>query len=587
MAWTKFWDGMWYNDATGEQRATTGDPNQEDAANAAAQPQWVREGWRVVSGDPSGSGVSQTAVINPATGQAETLIEVASAPGPNGIRQSLGSMPFSEYQARLRQDPTITIARSTPSPENSMLQSSLGSQIMEGIRETAPVAAGMLLPGVISPYLSSLLGTSPLLSNALASAGTSALTGGDPLQSALSSLAVGGLGNLGASAGSGVDFSALDANPSGAISGVQTFPLQVAGGTYGGNTTMSDVTPQVNYGLSGTEMLGNGLQLPSGSSPNVLGTGGANPESNMGFNTAGVNTGANSTIGQGFNANAFAPDFGGIFNTDGITISAANPAANLGTGGTTAPVSTPTATGGFQMPPAPLLGAGALGLAALGTGANTVTSSGDVDLTGVGSGTGGTPSPTDAESNSAIARILAGTATPADWARVAGQALPGLISAYGSSQQANNQRALTEQLLGYGAPSRARYEASMTPGFDPNTIPGYSAAVDNSSNAILRRLSTQGNPFGNPGGLIEANKQVVAGTALPAIQQYQNQNANTGGIGALSSQAPGSAQNAIGAGNNVWSDLGSSFSSVMNPQPDFADMLRRLSASGSGVLRLA
>ncbi|WP_460992138.1 hypothetical protein, partial [Staphylococcus aureus] len=62
----------------------------------------------------------------------------------------------------------------------------------------------------------------------------------------------------------------------------------------------------------------------------------------------------------------------------------------------------------------------------------------------------------------------------------------------------------------------------MTPGFDPMSIPGYSGAVDTTSKSLLAKLSASGgNPFGNPGGLIDANKQIVSVPDLPAIENYQ------------------------------------------------------------------
>lgn len=608
MAWTKFWDGYWYNDTTGEHRETTGDPNQEDAAQLATQPKWVQEGWQVVSGDPSGSGVSQTAVINPATGQAETLIQVATAPDANGIRQDLGTVPYSEYQAMAAQDPTITVARALPSPENSMIQSDLGSQIMEGIQEVGPIALSMALPGVISPYLSSALGTSPLFSNALASGASSLLTGGDPLQSALSSLAMGGLGGIGGDAaavdanaydamqfgtpdgglvglGGAADTSvgALDALNYASMGGAQSAPVQLAGGTYGDNTTMTDVVPQVNYGLPDTGMLGNGLQLPTYTNPNteanLLGVGGANPESNMGFNTSGTNVGANSTIGEGFNANAYLPSFGGNFNLDGAVQPGVNLGAAMGTGGT-APVATvppvtppPTAPDLSNLLIPAAVGAGTAAVLGGTGGSGTITSGGDVDLTGVGTN----PNPYNNVDTSSWGEIPDWMKAMGirSWQQLAGGALPSLLGAYASNEQTKTLRDLAQQYADYGAPSRARYEASMTPGFDPNQIAGYAGALDTAANALQRRLSTQGNPFGNPGGQIEANKQIVAGTALPAIQDYQRMNAGTGGLANLAAAYPQTQLAAAGSQGNTYNAIGYGVDQVLNgPKTSLNDLLK-------------
>ena len=118
----------------------------------------------------------------------------------------------------------------------------------------------------------------------------------------------------------------------------------------------------------------------------------------------------------------------------------------------------------------------------------------------------------------------------------------------------------------------------MTPGFDPASIPGYSGALDTASQSILRQLSAQnGNPYGNPGGLIEANKSIVSGTALPAIQSYQNQNANAGGLGALASAYPATQMSATQAGSGVLNSLGAAAGEVFNPKPQsitLADLLK-------------
>ena len=116
----------------------------------------------------------------------------------------------------------------------------------------------------------------------------------------------------------------------------------------------------------------------------------------------------------------------------------------------------------------------------------------------------------------------------------------------------------------------------MTPGFDPMSIPGYSGALDTASKGILARLSAQGgNPFGNPGGLIDANKQIVAGTAMPAINEYQRQNANAG-FGASMNAAIPLQTAAIGQEGNVLNALGYGLNAVANPQPTLADMIKGL-----------
>ena len=116
----------------------------------------------------------------------------------------------------------------------------------------------------------------------------------------------------------------------------------------------------------------------------------------------------------------------------------------------------------------------------------------------------------------------------------------------------------------------------MTPGFDPTSIPGYSGALDTASKSVLARLSASGgNPFGNPGGLIDANKQIVSGTALPAIQEYQRMNANTG-FGNSMNAALGLQTQGIGADANSLNALGYGINALTNPQPSLSELIKQL-----------
>lgn len=181
---------------------------------------------------------------------------------------------------------------------------------------------------------------------------------------------------------------------------------------------------------------------------------------------------------------------------------------------------------------------------------------------------------------SLISRLLNGTATADDYLNAAGRVAPSVLGAIASNRQAGDTQALADRFATYGAPSRARYEASMAPGFDPSTIPGYSGAVDTASKSLLARLSaTGGNPYGNPGGLIDANKQIIAGTALPAVQEYQRLNAGTG-FGATLNSAGSLGQNAITQQGNVYNAIGAGINDAINPPKSLAEQLAELRKSG-------
>jgi hypothetical protein len=161
------------------------------------------------------------------------------------------------------------------------------------------------------------------------------------------------------------------------------------------------------------------------------------------------------------------------------------------------------------------------------------------------------------------------------------------LGAYASNQQSNALTDLASKYQEYGAPSRARYEASMAPGFDPMSVPGYSGAVDTASKSLLARLSASGgNPFGNPGGLIDANKQIINGTAMPAVQEYQRLNANTG-FGNSMNAALGLQKESIGADANLYNSIGYGLNAATNPQPSITDIMKQLQglklAEGTGL----
>jgi hypothetical protein len=188
----------------------------------------------------------------------------------------------------------------------------------------------------------------------------------------------------------------------------------------------------------------------------------------------------------------------------------------------------------------------AAGGTALGAGAAAAGAGGGVGATKLGDILSGNVSPGDIASN----------ATLGDLAHILGTGAATIGSIYGNQQIADQYQQLANQYMNLGAPSRARYEATFDPNFDINSLPGLKGAMDTSTQSILRGLSTNGNPFGNPGGLAEAMKYVTGNVALPALQNYRNQNAATGGYGAFSTAAPGAAGNAINATGNSYADLG-------------------------------
>jgi hypothetical protein len=140
--------------------------------------------------------------------------------------------------------------------------------------------------------------------------------------------------------------------------------------------------------------------------------------------------------------------------------------------------------------------------------------------------------------SNALSRIMDGTASTADWLSVIGGGAATGLGIYGANEQANKLKEIADRYYATGAPSRERYEASFAPGFKATDMPGYQDALDTSTDTLLRRASTGGNPVGNPGVMAEIAKYVTGNVALPALQNYRTQNANTGGYSSFNTAAP-------------------------------------------------
>lgn len=283
-----------------------------------------------------------------------------------------------------------------------------------------------------------------------------------------------------------------------------------------------------------------------------------------------------STTASGVNPTQVA----GTSFTEGVTPGLDLGANNLWSGSYTGPEMTSLADmaagQGLGLPATgaglPMLPGGG-SLASGGSTAGGGAASAAAGTVGGGSATAG--------AGSALSRILDGSATSADWLSLAGTGGSTLLGMLGSQQQTQAYKDLAKQYMDFGAPSRARFEASMSPGFDVNSIPGYKGAVDTASETLLRRLSaTGGNPFGNPGGLIEANKAIISGTALPAYNEYARLNANTGFGSSMNAAVPLQTA-AIGSDANSLNALGYGLGQLTQPpKQDLASLLKQYQGFG-------
>lgn len=195
--------------------------------------------------------------------------------------------------------------------------------------------------------------------------------------------------------------------------------------------------------------------------------------------------------------------------------------------------------------------------------------------------TGGTSSGSmDASTaaKSALGRILNGTATADDWAKLLGTAGSTALGVLGANKQADAYREATDKFLGLGAPYREKLTASYQPGFDlTKTDPQFNNALNTSADTVLRRLSaSSGNPFDNPGAMTEAMRYVTGNTYLPQLNTYRSQLGSFGGLGVntAGTAATAGAQNSGGVYDALGYGLGQLTGNPYSQNKSLADLLR-------------
>lgn len=283
---------------------------------------------------------------------------------------------------------------------------------------------------------------------------------------------------------------------------------------------------------------------------------------------SGITPGLATETAAGLGGGLVSP---GIAGATGVGTTGAIGAAGAGLGAGLAEGAGTAAAGGTGSVVVPAA-AGAAG-SAIGNAAGTAagTAAGNIGGTKLGDILSGNVNPTDILKNLSIS----------DLSKALGTLGLTVGSVAGNQAQSDALKSLSDQYMALGAPSRSRYEASFAPGFDITTAdPAVKTAMDASYNSLLRGLSTNGNPFGNPGGLAEAMKYVTGNIALPATQNYRNQNAATSGIGAFSSAAPGAAIGSINATGNSYADIGRGLANLLSPPTSLDQLLKSIKGTG-------
>lgn len=178
-------------------------------------------------------------------------------------------------------------------------------------------------------------------------------------------------------------------------------------------------------------------------------------------------------------------------------------------------------------------------------------------------------------SGTALSRLLGLSPGQGDALDLAGKAGGTFLGLLGSDAQSKAYKDVAAQYLALGAGDRKRLDDSYKPGFDIWKQAGYGDLLSGVTDTQLRRLSANGgNPFGNPGGLAEMNKNITANVGIPALAGYRGQLLQGGGVG-LSAAAQGSLMEA-GTARSPYDALGAGLAAMTTPRDNsLQDLLKQ------------
>ena len=157
-----------------------------------------------------------------------------------------------------------------------------------------------------------------------------------------------------------------------------------------------------------------------------------------------------------------------------------------------------------------------------------------------------------------LSKIMDGTATADDWAKLLGSVAPGVLGYFGAGSTADAAKEIAAQSRTDRLPALNAFNSTLN---DPE---GWykSAPAMGAADAVLRKLSMQGNPAGNPGLMSQAAAYNLGG--------YQNQ------LKTLAGPAFGTAGNEMNvnlagaqAGGGQYDAIGLGLGRLLNTQPDY------------------
>ena len=154
-------------------------------------------------------------------------------------------------------------------------------------------------------------------------------------------------------------------------------------------------------------------------------------------------------------------------------------------------------------------------------------------------------------------------------------ALPGILGAYAANNQTKAYTNLANQYMGMGQPYRDQLSSLMANPSSFLSSDQVKIPVQQGTDALMRSLSTQGNPWGQ-GNALQQGQQYATNSLYSQLQSKQNQLGQLGGLASFSSAAPAAQNGAIASNANTANALGNSVSSIFNPPQTLAQQLQGL-----------
>lgn len=227
-------------------------------------------------------------------------------------------------------------------------------------------------------------------------------------------------------------------------------------------------------------------------------------------------------------------------------------------------------------------GAGALGAEGLANSGYIDALGGMTDITGTAlpgwsAGTAATTLSPNllSQLNTALGTNFSGTDVMKTLGNLAGAGL----GAYASNEQTGALEDMAARYEGYGAPYRQKLSDLYANPESFLSSAEVQKPVQMGTDALMRSLSVQGNPFGS-GNALQQGQSYASDQLFGKLGQEKDRLAGFGGLANYNAAAPQVATNAVQSSGNMYNAIGSGLGNIFNPPKSgaqtLADLLKQL-----------